>query len=209
MRAIEAIAALCGVVALALSFGGFMLIGSAGFGVSDPSVDMSRIVAQVAPPGAYLGLLLDILGSLFFVIFAARLWATLRMAEGDTAWLSAGSFGAAILAVAASFVDKTIYYAIFTHAGRGLDADLASVLFAGVFASFALFVAFVGLSIGLAGAVVLRGGGLPRWMGWLGIAVLLASVAIPAVGPVVAFPLVLIWIVAASLLLVRRPVRPV
>lgn len=210
-RTVDALAALSGILALILSFGGFMLIGSAGFAVSpDASLEVvADVVAQEAPPAAFVGLSLDILGSLAFLVFAARLWGTLRRAETDPGWLSTASFGAALLAVAASFVDKTLYYAIFTHSGHGLDASTATALYAAISASFGLFTAFAGLFTGLAALVVLRSGVFPRWLGWLGIVVLVVAVvgvALPASGlGLVAFPLVLVWLASASLLLLGRP----
>lgn len=201
--------ALCGILSPILSFGGFTLIGVAGFAVQPGASqdDVARIVAQPAPPLAFAGLTLDILGSLAFVLFAGRLWGTLREAEGAPAWLSTSAFGAALLAVAGSFVDKTVFAAIFSQAGRGLDPGVASALYGAASASFGLFSAFAGLFIGLASAVALQTGVLPRWLGWLGIAVLVLSLvglALPGLG-LLASPLVLIWMIVVSLLLLRRP----
>ena len=208
-RAIEAFGALCGILAPILSFGGFMLIGSAGFAVQPGATvdEVAGVVRQSAPPLAFAGLFLDIFGSLAFVVFAGRLWGTLRQAEGTPAWLSTSAFGAALLAVAGSFVDKTIFAAIFTLAGGGLEPGVAAALYAAASASFGLFSAFAGLFIGLATVVILQTGVLPRWLGWLGVAVFLLSVAGVAVAEVgfLAFPVVLVWMIATSILLLRRP----
>jgi hypothetical protein len=87
---IAVLGALCGILSPILSFGGFMLIGAAGFAVQPGASrdDVAQIVAQPAPPLAFTGLTLDVLGSLAFVLFAGRLWGTLREAEGTPAWLS-------------------------------------------------------------------------------------------------------------------------
>lgn len=205
----QAFGALCGILAPLLSFGGFMLIASTGFAVqAGASLDeVARVIAQPAPPLALAGLSLDILGSLAFVLFAGRLWGTLRQAEGAPAWLSASAFGAALLAVAGSFVDKTIFAAIFLQAGQGLEPTVATTLYAVASASFLLFGAFAGLFIGLAAVVVLQTGVLPQWLGWLGVVVLaLSVVGVGIVGlGAVAFPLVLLWLIATSVLLLRRP----
>lgn len=186
-----------------------MLIGSAGLAVQPvASLDeVALIVTQPAPPLAYIGLSLDILGSMAFAIFAARLWGALRRAEDAPAWISTGAFGAALLAIAASFVDKTIFAAIVMLAGNGLEPAAAFALYAVASASFLLFSVFVGLSIGLAAIVVLETGVLHRWLGWLGLVVLVLAVigaVLPEIG-FLAFPLVLVWLVATSLLLLRRP----
>lgn len=205
----EMLGALCGILGPLLSFAGFMLIAAAGFAVQPGASldDVARVVAQPAPPLAFVGLSLDILGSLAFVVFAGRLWGTLREAEGTPAWLSTSAFGAALLAVAGSFVDKTIFAAVFSQSGEGLEPSVAAALYAAASASFGLFSAFAGLFIGLAAVVVLQTGVLPRWLGWLGIAVFVFSVGGIAVAELgfLAFPLVLFWMIAASLLLLRRP----
>jgi hypothetical protein len=208
-RLTEAVGALCGIVGPILSFGGFTLIGFAGFAVQPgASLDeVALIVAQPAPPLAFVGLSLDILGSMAFAVFGGRLWGTLRQAEGAPAWLSTSAFGAALLAIAASFVDKTIFAAIFMQAGGGLEPGVAAVLYAAASASFLLFSAFVGLFTGLAGMVALRTGVLPLWLGWLGVAAFVLAVigvAVPDLG-FLAFPLILLWLIATSLLLLRRP----
>lgn len=205
----QAFGAFCGILGPIFSFGGFMLIGSTGFAVQPgASLDeVARVVARQAPPLALAGLSLDVLGSLAFVVFAGRLWGTLREAEGAPAWLSTTAFGAALLAVAGSFVDKTMFAAIFTQAGAGLEPSVAAAMYAAASASFGLFSAFVGLFIGLAAVVILQTGVLPRWLGWLGVAVLVLSVAGVALAQIgfFAFPLTLLWMIAASLLLLRRP----
>lgn len=205
----QAFGALCGILGPILSFGGFMLIGATGFAVQPgASLDeIARVVARQAPPFTLAGLSLDVLGSLAFVVFAGRLWGTLREAEGAPAWLSATAFGAALLAVAGSFVDKTMFAAIFTQAGAGLEPSVAAALYAAASASFGLFSAFAGLFIGVAAVVILQTDVLPRWLGWLGVAVLVLAVLGVAVAGVgfLAFPLVFLWMFAASLLLLRRP----
>jgi hypothetical protein len=212
-RRLEAAGAMCGIVAPLLSFGGFTLIGSAGFAVQPgASLDeVAAIVSQPAPPLAFIGLSLDILGSMAFAVFAARLWGALRRAEEALAWASAGAFGAALLAIAASFVDKTIFAGIFTLAGNGLEPAAAWPLYAVASASFLLFGVFSGLFIGLAAVVVLETGVLHRWLGWLGLVVFALSVigvVLPEAG-FLAFPLVLVWLIATSVLLLRRPLgRP-
>lgn len=207
----DALGALCGTLAPLLSFGGFSLIAFAGFAVQpEASVqDVAQVIAQPAPPIVFVGLALDVLGSVAFALFAARLWGTLRSAEAPPGWLSTAAFGAALLAVAASFVDKTIFSAIFLHAGGGIEPGVAAPLFAVASASFALFSTFAGVFIGLASVVALQTSVLPRWLGWLGLAVLalsLAGVALAEIG-FLAFPLVLVWLIAASVLLLRRPLR--
>ena len=109
-RTLERIGAACGVAAAVLSPVGFALIASGGF-ASDPSTPRQEIAkALAAPAGSQIvtGALLDTLGGLCFLIFAARLWATLRRSEGAPGWISAVSFAAALMSLAASFVDEEV-----------------------------------------------------------------------------------------------------
>lgn len=123
--------------------------------------------------------------------------------------VSTTAFGAALLAVAASFVDKTVFSAIFLQSGGGVEPGVAAPLFTVASASFALFSTIAGLFIGLASVVVLQTNVLPRWLGWLGVAVLalsLTGIALAEIG-FIAFPLVLLSLIAGSVVLLRRPLR--
>lgn len=204
------IGALAGVLMLPASFGGFLLIGTGGFAAQPGTSveEVRRIVSVPAPASVSLGLYLDWLGGLLLVIFAARLWASLRKAEGSPAWLSTGAFGAALLADAASFGDKIAFHAIFGRAGGGLDATIATSLYDVAAGSFALFGLFFALFLGLASVVILRTGALPAWIGWLGAAGALIGIigTAPGLQPIgqAAFPVSLVWTLAVSLTLLLR-----
>jgi hypothetical protein len=211
-RFIDRLAALSGVLSVVLSLGGFMLIGSGGFATAPGATldEIASIVARVPPAQVFIGLYLDMFGSLAFVVFVARVWKTLRRAEQHPAWVSAWALGAGLLAVAATLIDKALFFAIFTRAGRGLDPGVAAALFDAAGAGFALFGMFAGLFLGGVAIVVLRSNVLPRWLGWLAAVAAVLSMIGPAspVGPI-AFPLLLAWIVAASVFLFLEPPAPV
>src|SRR5438128_4358756 len=146
-RTLERIGAACGIGAAVLSPVGFALIATGGFG-GDPSTPRSEIAkALAAPAGAQIvtGALLDTLGGLCFLIFAARLGATLRRAEGPAGWISAISFAAALMALAASFVDKAAFLTLGMKVGHGLDLEEAVILTDIAAGSFLLFQAFMGV----------------------------------------------------------------
>lgn len=210
----DRLGAVSGILTALLSFGGFMLIGAGGFAVQPGATleDVAAVVSQQPPPIVSIGLYLDTLGSLAFVLFAARVWATLRLAEGPPAWLSTTAFGSALLAVGASFGDKAAFHAIFSRAGGEIDPSVALTLYDVAAGSFNLFGAFVGLFVAAASVIVIRTAVLPRWLGWLGAVTGLLSV-LGASGPdspvgflgFMAFPLVLIWMISTSVLLLLRP----
>jgi hypothetical protein len=210
-RGARLIGGLSGIVSLLLSLGGFALIGAAGFALEPGS--SSEEVADAVSDGntslALMGVFLDTLGSLFLIAFAAFLWARLRQGEGEPGWISLASFGAALLMVAAGLGDKAAYYAIVSRADTGLDADVATALYDTVTGFFTLFQALAGFFLFVTGLAVLRTGALRRWLGWTGVAigaVSTASAAAPESGAgQLAFPLVVLWIVAVSIALLRGP----
>jgi hypothetical protein len=211
---LDRFAAASGILAIALSFGGFTLIASAGF-AAQPGMSAEQIgtiISREPPPVVFIGLSLDTFGSGAFLLFAARTWATLREGEAAPAWISVTAFGAALLGVAASFVDKAAFYAIFVRSGQGLDPAIATALYDVAAASFNLFRAFVGIFFAAVAIVALGSGVLPRWLGWfLAVTAILAVVG--SVDPSVpigqlAFPLILLGMLALSIALLRRPLAP-
>src|SRR5712691_10442952 len=120
-RTLERLGAACGIPAVVLSPVGFALISAAGFGgdPTTPREDIARAVARGSGEQVLAGAMVDTLGAVFFVIFAARLWATLRRAEGEPGWLSLACFAGALMAIGASFVDKSAVFALGFKLGHG------------------------------------------------------------------------------------------
>jgi hypothetical protein len=198
-----------GIAALVLSIGGFALIGAAGFAL-EPGASTEEIAAALSDGNTGLALtggFLDTLGSLFLIVFAAVLFARLRPAEGEPGWISLASFAAALLMVAAGLGDKAAYYAIASRADTGLDPNVGAALYDTATAFFALFQVLAGFFLFVTGLAVLRTEVLRRWLGWAGIAIGLAGIASAAApesgAGQLAFPLVVLWIVAVSIALVR------
>lgn len=214
-RSGDVIGAVSGIVSLVLSIGGFALIGAAGFAL-EPGASADDVADALSDGNTRLaltGIFLDTLGSLFLIAFAAFLWTRLRRAEGESGWISIASFAAALLMVAAGLGDKAAYYAIVSRADAGLDADVATALYDTVTGFFTLFQALAGFFLFVTGLAVLQTGALRRWLGWTGTAIGLASIAAAAdpessLGQL-AFPLVVLWIVAMSIALLRAPVSEV
>jgi hypothetical protein len=207
----QRIGASCGILYVVLEITGL------GFGMANSfaSVDLDSSKGEIAlafanpaSTGAWIGIYLEVLSVLFFIVFAARLWATLRRAEGDPGWLSLAAFGSALTFAAMTLVAFSLAGTATYWAGHGLDAQISLALGQVGFASYVLTWAVGALFLGAAAVVVLRTGALSRWLGWsaAGIAVAsLAAVAVPISGPaqLPAF-LFLFWIVAVSIVLMRR-----
>lgn len=202
------LAGLSGLATIIFSFGGFGLIGAAGFAVQEGTIkEVTEIVSKTPPGQVLLGVSLDMIGSVFFVLFVAGLWARLRRFETSPAWLSAATLAAGILAVAASFIDKTLFFSLYSLSGEGLEAETARVLFLTARASFLLFGLFAGAMAGIAAVSIFRYRAFGVWLGRLGALTGVAGIA-SVLAPdspfgQVGFFLVLIWIIAASLSLLR------
>lgn len=208
-RTANLIGGLSGIASLVFSIGGFALIGVAGFALG-PGASTEEIAGAVSDGNSDLaltGVFLDTLGSLFLTAFAAILWSRLRRAEGEPGWVSLTSVAAALLMVAAGLGDKAAYHAIVSRADTGLNPNVGAALYDTATAFFALFQVLAGFFLLVTGVAVLRTDALHRWLGWTGVAIGLASIA-SAVAPEsgagqLAFPLVVLWIVAVSIALLR------
>ncbi len=212
----DRIGALSGILSPILQQIGFMLIAGALPLIQGPDYPSKEAltgkVGVAAGSGAYLGLFLELIGSLLFILFSTRLWATLRRAEGDPAWLSATALGAALVTAAAGLGAMAGEEALVTRAGHGLEVQEAMALIDANRAFFGLFPMFAALFLGATAAVALQTRALPRWLGW-GSAVTAAAliVAVPArtAGLRFAFAgfiLFILWLLAAGGALMARPI---
>ncbi len=171
-----------------------------------PSPDeiVSTYTQEVAP-AAWVGLLLDMLGGLLFVFFAAAFWALLSRVEDAPAWLSAATLGAGLLYVAAKVPQWAALDSLLSGSGQHMDrAALVSLwnLYQGVFAvsraPFALFLVTGAL-------VVVMHGGLPKWLGWVALplaALMLVTVVIPSAAPLQ--QLAGLWVLVVGAYMFRR-----
>jgi hypothetical protein len=210
-RSWDRLGAAGGLLGVALSLGGFAMIGAAGFALSPPAstLDVAEALQQGSIGLARVGIFIDVLGSLFFILFIARLWATLRQAEGHPAWFSVTVFAAGLLMVVAGLGDKIAYQAIVVAAEAGAEAQEAAPLFHLVSGSFLLFQAFAGFFLVATGIATLRTAAFPRWLGWAGIVIgLLALGTIPVPPAAVGmFPFLVLALAAFSVALLRRPLE--
>ena len=205
----DRLAAAGGLLGVGLSLGGFGVIGASGFAAQPgaSTQDIARHLEEGSVGVAVAGIYIDTLGSLFLILFIARLWATLRQAEGQPAWLSVAAFGSGILMIVAGLGDKIAYYAIVLAADSDLSAEAVAPLFYFVAGSFQLFQTFGGLFLLATGAAILRTGALVRWLGWTGVIVGGAAIVLGAVpGPgMLVFPFFVLTVAALSVALLRKP----
>ena len=171
-----------------------------------------------------IGLLVELLGFVFFAFFLGSLWACLRSAEGDGGWLSAVAFGGGLVALAVKIA--SIAPALAAGASEGMDPGNANAIIAMNGASFrwayfSLTCLPLGVMLLSTAIVAVRTGALPRWLGWASAVValgLLGALSAAVVSPsppewvmgwvILAMLLFALWTVATSIALIRRAKEP-
>ena len=208
----DRIGAASGIANVVLTFVGFGLIATA-VGATDLASsrdEITRHFADPAPNLLWVGGFLEWIGILLFVPFGARLAGAFR---GDAAadWLPSTVFGAALLFVATGIVSLSAGATAYFQAGGALDPAVAPTL--AYIRSFAFTLGWgVGaLFLAAVASLVLTRGVLPRWLGWAAAVVallLVVSLATPKAEFAQTPPMLMgLWILAASVALLRRP-RP-
>ena len=179
-------------------------------GVLAPRQEIARdVAAHPADAGFWTGIFLEGLGLLLLIVFLARLWGVLRSAEGGSGWLSMTALAAGLVSVAVKLASFPLGTVAFYEVRRGgLDPQLAATLIHANDISFVTTWAVDAVFLAATAATVLRTGALPRWAGWSAAAIapfMLAAVAM-ATSDSAQLPtaLVLVWIVAVSIRLLRR-----
>jgi hypothetical protein len=162
-----------------------------------------------------IGLLVELLGFVFFAFFLGSLWACLRSAEGDGGWLSAAAFGGGLVALAVKLASVAPVLAV--RASGGMDPGTANALIAMNGASFDITFLPLGVMLLATAIVAVRTGALPRWLGWASAVValgLLGALSAAVVSPsppewvFLAMLLFALWTAATSIVLIRRAGEP-
>lgn len=172
-------------------------------------------------PSFRLGLLLMLFGGGALLWFSASVWAALRGADPDGR-LSAITLGAGMLTAGFSLATTGMLTSYTITDWDKLDAPVAQSLFeTGGYAFSFIFVGGALLRaafVGAASLATLRFGGLPKWLGWVGMIVALANLMgtfqiVEAsengvFSNVAFFSLIMgfsLWVLLASIYLVRYP----
>lgn len=139
--------------------------------------------------------------------FMGSLWAALRRAEGEPAWLSLVALASGVLVGGMVSLGAGWPLAVFRQR-EGLDPQIARLLFdQGNFAFANAWVMLASLSLAT-GIVSIRNGALKPWLGWSGVVIaggLLAARAVWASTSLafIPFGLCYLWLIAVSIALIR------
>jgi hypothetical protein len=140
--------------------------------------------------------------------FLGSFRVVLRRAEGEPARLATIAFAGGVVLSALLFVKNSIEggiaLALEFEQGFTLDPDVyraLNAIFLGLLIHEGLAAAVL---IGAASLLVLRTRVFPRWLGWTGLAVALVALVSWLI-PGLPLVLVLAWILAASVVMLRRP----
>lgn len=170
---------------------------------NEASVVAEMLLANQAR--ALVSVAVGALGALALVWFAASLRSTLRRAEGEAGVLSDVAFAGGVMAgvtiLASSALTRTAAEFV-RRQGDSEGARMAASLEAstmGVATGFGL-----ALLAGATFVIALRHGAIPRWLAWVGAVG--AVLALVPQYPIMLFggAIVLFWVAALSVVLVRR-----
>jgi hypothetical protein len=212
-RASNLVGGICGLVAVALLIGSFPFTGATpepGASADDVAEYVSRSSAQT-----WTGIYLELLGLALLVVFAGRIWAILREAEGTGGWIATTGFGAALAALTVLLLgDATIMGAAFKAGREGVDPGVVGAMYTMQWYADLVFGAINAVFFAAAAVLVLRRGALPRWLGWFALVVVVAVVVTVPFGPGATMEpphlLGFLWIVASSIVMIaRRDTLPV
>jgi len=193
----ERLAPLTGVIAVAIIVAVFAIGGSTP-DEHDSAAKVQAFYSKHHDKHSVLAFILAI-SIPFLVFFASSLRSDLRRA-GGTGQLANAAFGGGVLAAAGFGILATVHLALTVAAENANTIATSQTLNVLDSSDFIPAVAGVGLLVLAAGVSVVRHGGLPKWLGWVGI--LLGIVTFTPAG-FFAFLAGGVWILIASVLLTQ------
>lgn len=209
-RGLRRLGAASGVAYLVVSAVGNGLATSGQPGVLASGEELLAWYKANTGPAVTVGIGLEFLGFAAFMFFLAYLYGVLRDAEGQGGWLATAALGGGLVSVAVKLASYGSIWAamarrdvLSAEAARTLT-DLNSGAFFASWFTHGIFLVAVS-------AVVLQTGVLPRILGWSGLVLgvgCIAAIMAPTAGPaVVPYLLSGLWLLAVSVVLLRRATR--
>ncbi len=189
---------LSGIAAVVLIVASFALAGD----TPDADAPVDEVVAYYTAHDGDLSASGNVLafGALFFLIFATVASGALRRAQAGSDGASALAFGGGVLFTVGLLIFAGVSYALGDAPDKLDPGALQSLHLLNEDLFFPAAVGLVAFLFG-AGAGILSTGVLPRWLGWVAIAI--AILGLTPVG-FFALPLFGLWILVSSVMLSMR-----
>ena len=155
---------------------------------------------------ARLGAYLVLIGVFFLFWFTAYLHGRLREAEGKQGWLASVTLGGGLVAAAVFLLGASMGFASSELSSYGADAQVAKTFFVWGWNAANIAAPPMIALVAATTVLALRLGLFPRWFRWFGVAwTALLAVALLANMAGLGTMLSLVWVLAASLVLLIRP----
>jgi hypothetical protein len=193
--------AAAGLVSLVMTTIGFVLHGN--LPTVQSGTDLATWVAHTNDATFWIGIYLELLGYLVFLVFGAWLWSVVYRRTNGLDWLSTAGLVAVGLFIGASSIDDGIWLGLLQSAHHGTEAGVLALVRDLGENVFNVSFMFLGLFAVLVGGVSAWVRSLPRWMGAtaavLGVGCLVPPIAL------IASILFELWIVVVCLIILVRP----
>jgi hypothetical protein len=204
--------ALAGTIHVVLILVGNSLATSGETGRTD-AVSILTDVRNSAHLVNQVGLVLEVVGFMFFFVFLAALYRVLRLAEGPLGWLAGLACSAGLVSLAVKIGSGAPVIAA-TYRRDELTPALARTLVDIGGAAFIISGLLTAVFV-LAASMSARGSGvLPRWLstgglvaGGVGLVTPLVGVVSPDAYVPIPFLLCLLWVACTGVVLARQPLH--
>ncbi len=161
-----------GVLFFVLLFTGFFIHGYPEVRPTD--AQLAKWLASVDVNRFNLGVYLEQLGTVLFIPFAAWLYGRLRQGGPGSSLPAMVMFAAAGAWVILALPLNEAWAGMLEQARKGLDIRVAQTVVSIIQAWFDMLTIPFALTMLAAGASILRGAVMARWVGWLAVAIGLA-----------------------------------
>lgn len=200
---LERIGALSGVAFIGLFVAASTMGGSESPSPDDSSGAIAVYMADNAP-GWDLSIGLSLIAVACLVVFVSYLRQALQRAEPARTFLPAAAWAGGLLFAAMLLALLSIQIASGVIASYGDDTQVAKTLYLLSWDFAAVFGPPLAVLIGATSVAGLLHGGLPRWLGWAGLPLVVLLLS-PAMW--YGFLLALLWFIALSVALTVRTIR--
>jgi Domain of unknown function (DUF4386) len=165
----------------AIAYGVVEIVGDSLSSTTDSTQTPRQIAAYFAghaPTAAtWSGIYIETLGGFALLVFGAYLWSVGRDRR-DGAMLSVLALSAGIVQAATILAGEPAKIEAYYRAAQGMDPQIAAAMLDLNNASFYLGFMPQALFAAAAGGLAIRTGVFPAWLGWIGIAVGIALLAV-------------------------------